>query len=62
MTLTKKQNGIVERTQNYESIVTNLNSTPTYHQICVQILPLSLSLLISKMEAIIMARHDGSCL
>lgn len=52
-TLIKKQHGVVERTQNYESKVMNLNPSPTNYQIFVQILPLSFSLLTCKIEVII---------
>jgi len=36
--LVKKQHGIAERTQNYESKVMNLNFSPTNNEICVHIL------------------------
>ena len=51
--LVKKQYGRAERTENYESKVMNLNLRPTNNQICVHILPLSLSLLIHKTEVVI---------
>lgn len=51
--LIKKQHGIAERIQNYESKVMNLNLSPTNNQICVHILPLRLSLLIHKTEVVI---------